>query len=479
MAEEKEDTVVVVGCGLAGCMITMLLAKRGFKVEIFESKKDWRQDKKLRGGDDLHRDNIKRSINLALSHRGRCALRRLGLEKEVLKFGVPMKGRAIHTGTDSPQANAFQPYDEVDSSNCIYSVSREHLNNMLIAQMEANPNVRVRFGLKLTHVDRNGFAHFDPESSGSSMNTYNDYKQGSVRIKPRLIIGADGAYSIVRESLLRLLPVNFQRRYITHGYKELTIPPTKDGKFALTDYKALHIWPRGSFMMIALPNPDKTFTCTIFAPLRSEAGVPGLAEVRTPAAAEKYMKSYFPDVLPLMPGYADEFLSNPTSPLVTVKVSPWNYKDRVVLLGDAAHAMVPFYGQGMNSAFEDCLYLDEVIDKFGGNLAKAVPYFAKTREAAGNGIAQLSMRNYTEMRDHTGSTMFLLRKKFEGFLNRVFPQWWIPLYKMVTFTRIPYDTVIEREARQDGMLKNMAAAATFFIAAGGTWAAKAFLKSNL
>jgi len=312
-AKPSDQEVAVIGCGLAGGMTGMLFAKRGFRVILTEKNEDWRQNEEEMK-DDLHRSNIKRSINLALSHRGRSALKKIGLEAEVMKFAVPMRGRAIHTSKVSLEADAFQPYDENDPSNCIYSVSRERLNNLLLERLEAQANVTVLFNRSLTHIDRKGVAHFDTTGSGESVNTYNDYRKGAYQIQPRLIVGADGAYSVVRESLLRLNLTNFKRKYITHGYKELTIPP-RDGKFALKNHNALHIWPRGSFMMIALPNPDKSFTATIFAPLHTEEGVPGLKDINSAEEIKNYMKTHFPDVLPVMPDYVNDFKQNPTSPL--------------------------------------------------------------------------------------------------------------------------------------------------------------------
>ena len=233
-------------------------------------------------------------------------------------------------------------------------------------------NVDVRFAHKLLHVDPSGVAHFESDKDKfKSISTYNDYDVGSLQIKPRLIVGADGAYSSVRESLLRLGPTNFERHYITHGYKELTIPPTADGEFAMKDHESLHIWPRGQFMMIGLPNPDKSFTCTIFAPFDSTAdGIPGLNDQKTPEQIQSYFREHFADAMPIMPTLVEDWQRNPACGLVTTKVFPWNWKDRIVLLGDSAHAVVPFYGQGMNAAFEDVLFLDEVVSRCEGDLSR-------------------------------------------------------------------------------------------------------------
>merc|ERR1712113_88618 len=305
---------------------------------------------------------------------------------------------------------------------------------------------------------------------------------GALQIRARLLLGCDGAYSVVRESMSRLAMTDFTRKFIEHGYKELTIPATRDSKtgkpcFALADPEALHIWPRGDFMMIGLPNPDFTFTCTIFAPFHSFTdghtgeSVPGLLEVETSDQIQSYFSKFFPDAIPLMPGYVAEWKRNPACRLVSTRTSPWNVGSKLLLLGDAAHAMVPFYGQGMNSGLEDVLVFKETYEeelRTGRKtsddtaesrwlaLERAVPRFAKVRAPAGEAIVGLSARNYEEMRDHTASTMFLMRKKFEGLLNWAFPTTWVPLYKMVAFTRIPYDQVVEREAWQDRVLSTSA-----------------------
>jgi kynurenine 3-monooxygenase len=461
--------------GLVGALAAVILPNYGYNVRLYEGRADWRipgtsaEDEDDTRPEDQHKDAIKRSINLALSHRGQMALKKAGLLEKVMKFTVPMKCRAIHSTSDrDSEADSWQPYDEVDANNFINSVSRERLNNLLIETAEKHPNCEVRFGHKLMHIDRAGVVHFENDpaklTKGAPIRpcTYNDYEAQRIQVKPILVLGCDGAYSSTREAMLRLMPMDFHREYIKHGYKELCIPPTKDGNFAMKDTEALHIWPRGEFMMIALPNPDKSFTCTIFAPFRNSTDAKGKVayglldvEAGTDADVETYFKTYFPDVLPIMPNWLKDFRRNPSCQLVQTKAAPWNYKDKILIIGDAAHAIVPFYGQGMNAGMEDVLALTEMLDEHNNDLSKAIPAFAESRRPTGEAIGTLSLNNYLEMRDHTGSKLFLIRKKIEGFLNWLMPKTWIPLYKMVAFTRIPYDVAIAREAKQDKILTNL------------------------
>ena len=485
---EDFDGIVIVGAGLVGAIaaVTLSSPKYGFNVRLYEARDDWRVGTtNIVGGtrpEDQHKDVIKRSINLALSHRGQMALANVGLLERVMAFTVPMCCRAIHStdgNADNCNADSFQPYDEVDPSNFINSVSREGLNNLLLDEAEKSPRCELFFGHKLAHVDREGIMHLENDKTRipqakQALGTYNDYTPASVRVKPTLCLGCDGAYSSTREAMLRLLPMDFQRKYIDHGYKEMCIRPTPDGQFAIKDPEALHIWPRGEFMMIALPNQDKSFTCTLFAPFESKrdaetgAHVEGLRDITTPEQVKAYFARHFPDVVAIMPQYVEEFLRNPACMLVTISCRPWNWEDKVLLMGDAAHATVPFYGQGMNAGMEDVLAFAEALDAHGHNLAKAVPAFAESRRPAGNAIGDLSMSNYLVMRHHTRSKLFLLRKKVEGWLNWLFPKTWIPLYKMVAFTRIPYHEAVMCEARQDRMLTfaGKALACTAIVGAG-------------
>mmetsp|Transcript_19483 Transcript_19483/g.49180 ORF Transcript_19483/g.49180 Transcript_19483/m.49180 type:complete len:406 (+) Transcript_19483:1-1218(+) len=385
---------------------------------------------------------------------------------------LPMHGRAIHVDGKL----MFQRYDETDHSNHINSISREYLTRILLRKASQHANVLVLCNKLLTHIDKHGVLHFvntDTAAGGS----YNDCSPGTFQLsQPDLVIGCDGAYSAVREAMMRLQTTNFERRYISHSYKELTIrADPKSNDYQLKPPHALHIWPRGEFMMIALPNLDRSFTCTVFAPTKELE-----ATSTDDAAIEEYFAQNFAEVTQYMPDYVEQFKSNPSCRLVMSKVDPWhtkvNGKTHVVLLGDAAHPMVPFYGQGMNAGMEDALELSETLDRHGLDLDAAIAAFVESRMPRGNAIADLSLRNYVEMRSHTASRLFLLRKKIEGYINWLFPSAWVPIYKMVSFTRIPYDEAVRREARQDLILRaattGVLSLGALALAAGGYFVAQ-------
>lgn len=451
MEIEEYDGIVVVGAGLVGSMAALTLKRRGYQVRLYEKTPDWRREEgwvapleeKKPGERAVKQEKsaVRRSINLALSTRGQAALANVDLLEEAMSIAVPMFGRAIHTKCSSdPHADRFQPYDEIDSSNYINSVSRQKLNALLLQQVE-RLEVQVTFDCPLLGIDKSGVATFSEAGA-------------EVRVKPKLLLGCDGAYSMTRSCLERIMSQDLKRFYVSHGYKELHMPPSEvTGGYALETPNALHIWPRDDFMMIGLPNNDKSFTCTIFAPFHTKGDVPGLLDLHEETDIRAYFGRYFPDVTRVIPDYVEQFQRNPACRLVTISTGPWNWGDKVLLLGDAAHACVPFYGQGMNCGFEDVLELDETIEAYSGDLARAIPAYGDARKPKGDAIGLLSLRNYMEMRSYSASTMFLAQKKFEGLLNWMFPKLWIPLYKMVTFTRIPYNVVIERAAFQEKIFK--------------------------
>uniref|UniRef100_A0A7S3FYI7 Kynurenine 3-monooxygenase n=1 Tax=Palpitomonas bilix TaxID=652834 RepID=A0A7S3FYI7_9EUKA len=436
-----DDTVLVVGGGLVGGMFALMLRQEGFNVEMHERRPDFRkEDIAIEGGAHGQLTNTtKRSINLALSYRGICALEQVGLKHEVMKLVIPMKGRAVHL--QGKEGFTLQPYGTADQA--INSVGRTELNELLLTQAE-KAGVKIVFESKLESISRDGVATFTNAN-------------GVVEaIKPQAVFGSDGAFSAVRDQMSRLCHLDFNRKYVPHGYKELTIPADpKTGDFQMFP-NALHIWPRHDFMMIALPNPDKTFTCTLFAPFE---GPDGLETIKRggEASVRKYFERNFADSIPFFQGnHISEFMSNPSSPLLTCRLAPWSVVTeegaKVALLGDAAHAIVPFYGQGMNAGFEDCLVLLECLREANNNIALAIKNYDRIRRPAGNGIADLSLNNYHEMSSKTASPMFQLKRKVDKFLHSLFPQSWIPLYTMVSFTRIPYNEVVERAQRQDKIL---------------------------
>jgi kynurenine 3-monooxygenase len=413
---------VLIGSGLAGGLLAAYLGRRGYEVELFERRPDPRAGNFVGG----------RSINLALSTRGIHALEQLGLGDEVLHRAIPMRGRMIH---ERSGALHFAPYD-VDPNKCINSIGRAALNTTVIEAALRHAGVRVRFDHKCTDVDLDSAtAHLLNLSTSQSLNSSGD-----------AIIGVDGAYSAVRESMQKKLAhFDYDESYLAHGYKELTIPPMPDGSWRMEKH-ALHIWPRKSFMMIALPNPDGSFTCTLFWELH---GPRSFATVKSDDEVRRFFEEEFPDAVALMPALLEDFKDNPTGSLVTIRCAPWFYQDKVVLLGDAAHAVVPFYGQGMNAAFEDCVVLDECLAKYPGDRERAFTEYFALRKENTDALASLALQNFIEMRDKTASRSFRAKKKLDHLLEAALPGIYLPLYTMVTFTRMPYAEAGLRARRQD------------------------------
>jgi len=411
---------ILIGSGLAGGLLAAYLGRRGYDVDLYERRADPREGNIVGG----------RSINLAISTRGIHALEQIGIADEALQHAIPMRGRMIH---DKSGALHFTPYD-VDPKNCINSIGRAALNTTVIEAAQRYPNVRVHFNHKCTEVDLN--------SPVAHLETVN----GAVTARGDAVIGVDGAFSAVRKSMQREI-ANFQydESYLAHGYKELTLPPGPDGSWRM-EKNALHIWPRKSFMMIALPNPDGSFTCTLFWEFE---GPRSFATTQTKEDVRQFFDEEFPDALPLMPTLLEDFRNNPTGSLVTIRCAPWYYRDKICLLGDAAHAVVPFYGQGMNAAFEDCVVLDECLEKFHDNRQRAfAEYFSRRKENA-DALADLAIGNFVEMRDKTASRAFRAKKRLDHFLEGALPGIYLPLYTMVTFTRIPYADAARRARGQD------------------------------
>ena len=414
---------VLVGSGLAGGLLAAYLGRRGYDVDLYERRADPREGNIVGG----------RSINLAISTRGIHALERIGIADEALRHAIPMRGRMIH---DKSGALHFAPYD-VDPKKCINSIGRASLNTAVIEAAQRYPNVRVHFNHKCTDVDLdNAVCHLENET-------------GKLTVRGDAVIGVDGAFSAVRASMQQNID-NFQydESYLAHGYKELTIPPGPNDSWQM-EKNALHIWPRRSFMMIALPNPDGSFTCTLFWEFE---GPRSFAITKTEDDVRRFFDEEFPDAVPLMPTLLEDFKNNPTGSLVTIRCAPWYYRDRVCLLGDAAHAVVPFYGQGMNAAFEDCVVLDECLEKFPNNRERVfAEYFSRRKENA-DALADLAIGNFVEMRDKTVSRTFRAKKKLDHFLEAALPGMYLPLYTMVTFTRVPYAQAARRARLQDRIL---------------------------
>ena len=413
----------IVGAGLVGSLLSIYLAKRGYAVSVFERRSDMRQSRMSAG----------RSINLALSDRGIKALEEVGIMDEIRKIAIPMHGRYIHNADGS---HAYQPYGK--EGQYINSVSRGELNKKLMDLAEAN-GVNIQFDVRCERIDfEKNCIHFD---------------KGVTEGPFDVIFGSDGAYSAARLSYqLQTDRFQYQQYFIDFGYKELTIPPSADGKFMMQE-DALHIWPRGNYMLIALPNTDKSFTCTLFFPFE---GKPSFASLDTAEKVRQFFNETFSDAAAMMPTLEEDFMKNPTSSLVTVKCFPWVKENKFALIGDAAHAIVPFFGQGMNCGFEDCSVLNALIEKHKENWDLILPEYQQLRKPDGDAIADLAINNFVEMRDKVADPKFLLQKKIEGWFSGKYPQKWIPAYSQVTFSpHIRYSEALRNGLHQEEIMKDI------------------------
>jgi kynurenine 3-monooxygenase len=424
-AKEMEKNTVV-GAGLVGSLLSIYLANRGAKVNVYERRPDMRKANISAG----------KSINLALSDRGLKALRGVGIEQDIIDISIPMYGRMVH---DVKGNTNFQPYGKEGQS--ILSVSRGELNRKLMSLAESHPNVTLHFNQRCTAVDIDAAkATFIDDTSGIETIAHAD-----------CIYGTDGAFSAVRARMQFIDRFNYSQQYLEHGYKELTIPPAEDGGFRM-DKNCLHIWPRGNYMLIALPNLDGSFTCTLFFPFEGERS---FASLTTPVQVEEFFNEVFPDAVPHMPTLVEDYFANPTSSLVIIRCSPWHYKDKVCLMGDAAHAIVPFYGQGMNAGFEDCSVFEELSKELWDDKSILFARYSAQRKPDGDAIADLALRNFIEMRDLVADTDFLLRKKIEKALNDNHPAEWIPLYSMVTFSHMRYSDALAYGKNHDRIMNEV------------------------
>jgi kynurenine 3-monooxygenase len=423
---KSADTITLIGAGLNGPLLAILLRQRRFAVEIYERRSDMRKVRTSAG----------RSINLALSTRGIHGLRQAGLWERMRSIIIPMKGRMMHSIAGQL---TFQPYGK-DDSEVINSISRAELNIALM-------NVAEEQGAAI---------HFNQRCVGY------DLKTGAIRLRNSesgeettqeagVVVGCDGSASAIRNEMLKLSRFDFSQQHLDYGYKELTIPAGSHGEHLL-ETNALHIWPRGSHMLIALPNIDGTFACILFLPFEGEES---FASLTTPAEVQQFFASRFPDALSLMPDLADNYFANPTGAMVTIKCFPWHVEGKSLLLGDAAHAIVPFFGQGLNCGFEDCTSLMELIDQNGRDWPLVFRRFDIERKANTDAIADMAIENFTEMRDRVADSRFLFRKKVELALEAKYPQLFVPKYAMVTFHRVPYSVAMARGAVQDRVLAEL------------------------
>jgi len=420
MSKRKEN-ILIIGAGLVGSLLSVLLAKKGYEVTVLEKRPDIRTDFYAGG----------RSINLALSNRGWKALEMIDMDREVRDISIPMSGRMIH---DENSVLSYQPYGRRDQ--CIYSVSRGELNRILI-ECAGKYGVNLHFNMHCGNIDfERSLVEVVDNSTGKE-----------VVYTASIIAGADGSFSVVRDQMMKSGRHNYQQSYLEHGYKELTIPPDTKGAYALEN-NVLHIWPRGKFMFIALPNLDKSFTCTLFLPFEGQNSFDSLNDEKKVKA---FFKETFADAYKVMPTLTRDFFYNPTSSLVTINFFPWVNRN-TFLIGDACHAIVPFYGQGMNAGFEDCTILNKILMENPGNWLETLQRFQYSRKPDTDAIADLAIQNFVEMRDKVADSKFLLRKKIESELYELFPDNWVPLYSQVTFSNAGYAQALRKGRLQDEIM---------------------------
>lgn len=419
--------ISIAGAGLVGSLLSLYLSQKGHKVKVYERRPDMR----------LANISAGKSINLALSERGLKALAGVGIEEEIREMAIPMEGRMMH---DTEGNLTFQPYGK--EGQAILSISRGGLNAKLMDLAEKE-GVELHFKHKCTGVDLK-----------TATSRYKTEDGDKVEDKADLLFGADGAFSAVRSKMMRTDRFNYEQEFIEHGYKELSIPPNADGSHKMAT-NALHIWPRGKFMLIALPNLDGSFTCTLFLPYEDKKY--GFNQLKNRADVQAFFEEMFADAIPLMPDYLEQFDENPTSSLCIIRCFPWTRNGKVALIGDASHAIVPFYGQGMNAGFEDCTILNQYMEKLGDDWDAIFKAYETDRKPNADAIADLAMKNFVEMRDRTADEQFLLQKKIERAFADKHPDLWLPQYEQVTFTHIPYAEAQRVGNLQDEMMKDVLA----------------------
>ncbi|CAN5918964.1 NAD(P)/FAD-dependent oxidoreductase [soil metagenome] len=422
----QNENITIVGAGLVGCLLSLYMARRGCRVNMYDRRSDLRKNYLEYG----------RSINLALSDRGWQALDGIGIGDAIRQVGIPMYGRMMH----NPQGKlSFQPYGK--EGQAIYSVSRGGLNVAMLDLADAHPNVTI---------------HFEQQCLGVDLPTntldFQDHAGGErVQVPAERILACDGAFSMVRNSMQKTDRYEYSQSYLEYGYKELSIAAAPDGGWVFEKH-ALHIWPRGQYMMIALPNRDGSFTCTLFLPFE---GPSSFASLTSEEALQRFFGEVFPDALPLMPHLARDYLRNPTGSLVTIRCFPWAWQDKILLFGDASHAIVPFYGQGMNAGFEDCTVFDQLLEQHGFAWPTVFDLYQRPRKPTTDAMAALAVQHFIEMRDLVADPRFLLRKKIESRIHAQYPDEWTPLYSMVTFSHAPYAEALAAGKRHDEIMENV------------------------
>jgi kynurenine 3-monooxygenase len=429
--KNKKENILIIGAGLCGSILALRLGQRGYQVTLIEKRPDLRKIEQDAG----------RSINLAFSDRGLNAMKMVGLENEVEKLCLPMIGRMIH----DKNSNKFMSLYSGKEDKFINSISRPGLNMLLLNAAEKLPNVSLIFNQSCESLDFLNTTAIFRDANTKKESTYN----------ADLIFGTDGAGSVVRNNMYanKSLRLSYSIDWLSHSYKELTIPATENGKFQ-DEHKALHIWPRGENMLISLPNLDGSFTVTLF--LAHQTGKDNFEKLTTAEKVNEYFEREFPDAKALMPNLTQEFFENPTAYLGTIKCYPWNVMGKTLILGDAAHAIVPFYGQGMNASLEDVVVLDKFIEKYEGDWETTFAEFQKERKVDADAIADLAIDNFHEMKEHTANPLFQEKRKLEVAFEDHFPKKYNSKYSLVTFNAdIPYSEAMKRGRAQDKAILNL------------------------
>lgn len=413
--------IAVAGAGLVGSLLAIYLKRAGHSVHVFDRSPD------------IRTVNFSgRSINLAMSHRGWRTLDEVGLGDEIRKIAIPMDKRAIHMADGSL---SYQHYGKDGES--IYSISRGGLNRQMVSLAEAE-GVEFFFETRLWDVNLDTATLYTGETERGAW----------TELQYDMVFGADGAFSRIRHRMQRQNMFDYSQQFLNTGYKELNIPANPDGTHKM-DKNSFHIWPRGEFMFIAMPNTDGSFTCTLFMPFEGENS---FASLKDREALEAFFTKHFPSTKDVIPNLAEDFFKNPTSSLVTMKCYPWVYKDKVALIGDACHAIVPFYGHGMNAGFEDITILGQMMEKYGDDWATLLNQYQLSRKPNADAIAELSYRNFMEMSVDTADPDFHLRKKIEKWFSAKHPDKWLPLYSRVTFSYRPYAEALAIGDRQKAIM---------------------------
>jgi kynurenine 3-monooxygenase len=424
----KKENAIIVGGGLVGCLLAAYLSKRGYRVDVFDRNPDPRGAEAKPG----------RAINLTICDRGFKALDAVHAGDIVRRISVPAYGRMIHSLNSELN---YQPYG--NNGEAIYSVLRTDLGTVLLEFAEQQPNVEFHFNEKCVSLELEPLkVEFEETGSGRCRSW-----------EAARVFGADGAFSAVRTLMQRLSRFNYSQEYLDQGYKELTLPASSPVAWA-GKKKVLHMWPRGRYVLLGFPNTDGSFTCSLHMPFE---GTPSYSSIRTPADVRAFFRAEFPDVADEIPNLEEDYFVYPPNPMLTIRCAPWTFEGKVALIGDAAHVLFPYYGQGANAGFEDCELLMNCLEKHDDNWQAAFQEYEQIRKPNMDAIADMCAEHYVELRDLVGDSQFLLRKSVERKVNQMYPEKYVPLYSMIAFSSMPYCEALRRDQVQRRIIDQLIA----------------------